>query len=85
MNSKEALSVLRDIIEEDAYRQVLEKLAGTTVYFPAGPLNAEWIDKERRNIALREDFYSGKYEVIDLAKKYELSISHVYKIIQKRL
>lgn len=82
MNSKEALKILRNIIGEEAYKQVLEQMAGATVYFPTLPSNAEWVDKEQRNISLKEDFYSGKYEVGDLARKYDLSISRVYKIIQ---
>ncbi len=82
MNSKEALKNLRDIIGEETYRQVLEQLAGATVYFPALPSNVEWLDKGQRNESLKEDFYSGKYEVGDLARKYDLSISRVYKIIQ---
>ena len=72
MNSKEALRRLKDIIGEEAYRQVLKEMAGTTVYFPAASSGAEWIDKEQRNMRLKEDF----------ARKYELSISRVYKIIQ---
>ena len=82
MNSKEALKTLKNIIGEEAYKQVLEQMAGATVYFPTLPSNAEWVDKEQRNISLKEDFYSGKYEVGDLARKYDLSISRVYKIIQ---
>lgn len=82
MNSKEALKTLRNIIGEEAYKQVLEQMSGATVYFPTLPSNAEWVDKEQRNISLKEDFYSGKYEVGDLARKYDLSISRVYKIIQ---
>lgn len=81
MNSRKALEILRKIIGEEDYRKVIDMLAGSTVYFPE---NHEWYDKQDRNIMLREDFYSGNYEISDLAKKYELSISHVYKIIQKR-
>lgn len=85
MNSKEALKKLRVIIGEEAYIQVQKQLAGSTVYFPAIPANAKWIDKEQRDLNLRTDFYSGKYEVGDLARKYGLSISRVYKIIQGRV
>lgn len=84
MNSKEALKKMKDIIGEEAYKLVLEQMAGATVYFPTLPTNAEWMDKEQRNVSLKEDFYSGKYEVGDLARKYDLSISRVYKIIQGR-
>lgn len=41
MNSKEALKKLKAIIGEEVYGQVLEELAGATVYFPALSSNAE--------------------------------------------
>lgn len=81
MNSKDALKKLREIVGENAYEKVLKSLAGATVYFPS---NLEWTDLEERNQRLREDFYSGFFEVSELAKKYNLSISRVYKIIQSR-
>ncbi len=81
MNSKEALEKLKGLVGEETYKTVLDALAGSTVYFPE---NYEWQDKSGRNMRLREDFYSGNYEVSDLAKKYNLSISRIYKIIQSR-
>ena len=81
MDSKEALKKLRDLLGEDVYRSVLEELAGTTVYFPAYGAAA---DREERNFQLKDDFYSGRYDVSDLALKYNLSISGVYKILQAR-
>lgn len=82
MNSKEALERLRELIGEENYTVVAEKLAGATVYFPE---NHAWQDKAARNARLKEDFYSGNYEISDLAKKYDLSISRVYKIVQNRM
>lgn len=81
MDSREALKKLRELLGEDEYRSVLEELAGTTVYFPAYGAAA---DREERNLQLKDDFYSGRYEVSDLARKYGLSISRIYKIIQTR-
>lgn len=81
MNSKAALKKLRELLDEYTYSAILSVLAGTTVYFPA---NTEFTDLEERNLQLRDDFYSGDYEVSDLARKYGLSISRVYKIIQAR-
>lgn len=81
MNSREALEKLQNILGKEKYNEVVNELAGATVYFPA---NAEWQDKMARNMQLREDFYSGQFEISDLAKKYDLSISRVYKIIQHR-
>lgn len=82
MSSKEALEHLKQIVGEEKYLMILSELAGSTVYFPA---NHEWVNKEDRNVRLREDFYSGQYEISDLAKKYNLSISRVYKIVQNKM
>lgn len=81
MNSKAALKKLRELVDEETYASIIRQLAGTTVYFPS---NTEFTDLEERNLQLRDDFYSGDYEVSDLARKYDLSISRVYKIIQAR-
>lgn len=82
MNSKKALERLRELLGDEQFAQVVDELAGATVYFPE---NHKWPDKITRNLKLKEDFYSGRYEVGDLAKKYDLSISRVYKIIQNRV
>lgn len=81
MKSKDALDKLKQIVGDALYEEVVKELSGMTVYFPA---NYEWQDKATRNDALKEDFYSGEYEIGDLARKYNLSISRVYKIIQHR-
>ena len=81
MNSKEALKKLREILDEETYNKIIKELAGATVYFPE---SYEWEDKSSRNDQIREDYYSGQFEIGDLARKYELSISRIYKIIQKR-
>lgn len=81
MNSKAALKKLRELVDEATYSAIVSVLAGSTVYFPA---NTEFTDLEERNLQLRDDFYSGSYEVEDLARKYNLSISRVYKILQAR-
>ena len=81
MNSKTALKKLRGLVGDAAFEQIAAELAGTTVYFPS---NTEFTDREERNLQIRDDFYSGAYEVAELAQKYELSISRIYKIIQAR-
>lgn len=73
--------MLKEIVGEKYYQEVLKQLSGATVYFPS---EFEFTDKSLRNLSLREDFYTGNYEVADLAKKYNLSISYVYKILQNR-
>ncbi len=81
MNSKEALTVLRKIVGDELYQTIITELSGTMVYFPS---NYEWHDKEERNSCLRADYYSGKYEISDLALKYNISISRVYKILENK-
>lgn len=81
MNSKTALKKLRELVGSDTYTAILELLSGSTVYFPAV---ASFTDREERDLQLKDDFYSGQYEVAELARKYDLSVSRVYKIIQSR-
>lgn len=81
MTSKTALKKLRELVGEEVYAAIIHELSGVTVYFPS---NAEFADREERNIQLKDDFYSGRYEIADLARKYNLSISRVYKIIQSK-
>ena len=81
MNSRLALKKLRELLGSESYEAVMELLAGSTVYFPA---NGKFTDIEERNMQIKDVFFSGKYEVTDLARKYELSISRIYKIIQAR-
>lgn len=81
MDSRKALRRLKSLVDEKTYQIIIEELAGTTVYFPS---NAAFTDREERNLQIKDDFYSGKYDVSDLARKYELSISRIYKIIQSR-
>ena len=81
METKSAIEIIRGIVDRETFLRLCGELAGKTVYFPA---NFEWHDKSERNAMLREDFYNGKYEISDLAAKYDLSISRVYKIIQHK-
>ena len=81
MGSKNSLEHIKNIVGDELFARLINEVGGQTVYFPS---NYEWQDKEARNISLREDFYSGNYEISDLARKYDLSISRVYKIIQHR-
>lgn len=81
MNSKAALKKLRELVDEATYEAIIVQLAGATVYFPS---NTDFTDLEERNLQIKDDFYSGNYDVPDLARKYGLSISRIYKIIQAR-
>lgn len=81
MNSKKSLEKLKEIVGEEMYANIISELAGSIVYFPNEVM---WTDKDDRNESLRENYYSGHYDISDLARKYNLSISQIYKIIQKR-
>jgi Mor family transcriptional regulator len=81
MTSKEALARLKSIVGDELYQTVVSELSGAMVYFPS---SSEWHDKEDRNAHLLEDYYSGRFEISDLALKYNISISRVYKIIEKK-
>ena len=81
MENKRGLDIIRSLVDKEIFTQICQQLAGRTVYFPS---NFEWLDKSERDAMLREDFYNGNFEISDLARKYDLSVSRVYKIIQHR-
>ena len=64
MDSKTALRRLRELLDADTYASVMAMLAGTTVYFPS---SMDGSDREERNLQIKEDFYSGKYEITESA------------------
>lgn len=79
MDSKSALEKIRHIVGDEIYKKITNELAGSTVYFPNEP---DWVNKKDRNEQLLDDYYSGKYDIINLAQKYNLSVSRIYKIVQ---
>ena len=81
MNSKTALKLLKELVAAETYETIMDNLAGTTVYFP---FKTEYTYLEERNLCIKDDFYSGNYEIAELAQKYGLSISRIYKIIQSK-
>lgn len=78
--NQDTLDFMRNIIGEEKFSEVVSALAGERVTFPR---SFQWMDKEERNRAILYDFYAGA-DIAELAKKYDLSESHVYKIVERR-
>lgn len=79
MNKNEiALNTLKNIIGSSLFSEVCEKMSGCSLYIPSSSRN-----KEERNKEIRFDFYSG-LNYLQIAKKYNLSLSQIYKIIESR-
>ena len=75
------LKKLRDKIGKELFNEVVEEHRSEALRFPSDP---EYFDKLERNEKLMEDFHIHKMKVPDLAAKYNLSVSYVYKLTEKR-
>lgn len=78
--NQDTLDFIRNIVGEEKFMEVAAALAGERVSFPK---SFQWLDKTERNKAIQSDLYGGA-EIAELARKYDLSESHVYKIVEKR-
>lgn len=78
--NQDTLDFMRNIIGEEKFMEVASALAGERITFPR---SYQWLDKDERNRAILCDFYNGT-DIENLAEKYELSESHVYKIVERR-
>ena len=59
--------------------KVCNRYEGESIYFPSRGFPS----KAERDTAILHEFYKG-VEIPDLAKKYNLSVSQIYKITQNR-
>lgn len=78
--NQDTLDFMRNIIGEEKFMEVVSALAGERITFPR---SFQWLDKNERNQAILCDFYGGA-DIAELAKKYDLSESHIYKIVERR-
>lgn len=72
------LETLQEIIGESLFQEVIAEMPGISFRLPN---NAEHYDKQQRNNQIVQDFYAGT-EINDLVKKYSLSRSRIYKIVE---
>lgn len=80
-NNELKLLDLQKIIGNELFSKVCNRYEGESIYFPSRGFPS----KADRDKALYKDFLKEKeIDIPDLAKKYNLSISQVYKIIQGR-
>jgi Mor family transcriptional regulator len=72
------LETLQEIIGESLFQEVIAEMPGISFRLPN---SAEHFDKQQRNNQIVQDFYAGT-EIDDLVKKYSLSRSRIYKIVE---
>ena len=67
---------LKSIIGDQAFQALVNSCAGRIIYIPK-----HCHDRISRDISIRQEFYEGS-NVDDLVKKYELSKSSIYRILE---
>ena len=73
------LVILKEVIGECLFQELIEEMPGSCIRLPNC---ADHFNKSQRNRQLIHDFHAG-LEVGDLVKKYSLSKSRIYKILEK--
>lgn len=79
-NNVKYLEIMKETIGEESFKALIKKLSGAVIRIPKGP---EYFDKRKRNVLIKKDYYKN-VPVREIAKKYDLSISQVYTIIESR-
>jgi len=84
VNMSNILSIkkLKEVVGEDAFNELVKNHAGMNVYIPKN-YDEKYYDRKKRNKYLRADYLAG-VDIPDLMKKYKLSKTSVYKIIECR-
>lgn len=78
--NQDTLDFMRNIIGEEKFMEVSSALAGERITFPR---SYQLMGKKERNQAILIEFYEGS-SIPELAEKYDLSESHVYKIVERQ-
>lgn len=80
MNNVELLEELRELVGNEQFKKIIEHFKGQKIYFAN---YSGYISKEERDDAIWKDFIHDM-SVNDIAEKYGLKVSTVYKITENR-
>lgn len=72
------LQILKDIVGVEQFIIIAEQLNGEHIAFNNHSCQG-FVSKEEQNVAIKKDFYHGM-SVNELAKKYDMTVSNIYKI-----
>lgn len=79
MNVKN-LERLENIVGKSLFKEIIAEMPGVSFRLPS---KAEHYDIKKRNKQIIQEYYAGT-EIDELAAKYGLSRSRIYKIIESR-
>lgn len=75
------LELLKNLLGVDLFNDACHILKGEKIVFPKCP---DHMEKEHRNRCIKAEYNSGQGASIpDLMKKYDLSQSQIYKILER--
>lgn len=72
------LQTLKNIVGDEQFIIIAEQLNGEYIVFNNHSCQG-FVSKEEQNVAIKKDFYHGM-SVNELAKKYDMTVSNIYKI-----
>ncbi|MEI8200537.1 MAG: Mor transcription activator family protein [Eubacteriales bacterium] len=74
------LEAFKQIIGEQLFQEVVNKLAGMNLYIPKN-IDCKYPNRVKRNEQIRFDYHTGM-SVQDIASKYSLGTSRLYDILE---
>lgn len=81
MSNLAALEELKDILGENTFHELVQKLSGRNIYIPKR-YDPKYPNRQQRDKLIREDYYANM-AVSDIAAKYGLSEDRIYKILAR--
>lgn len=79
LNNTENLKTLKNIVGNELFSVIIERLKGEHIYFSNF---SGFATKEERDSEIRKDFYQG-LSVPELAEKYKMKSWSIYKITEQ--
>lgn len=76
----ENLQKLKDIVGAELYNVINEQMPGEHIYFNK---RSEYPSRRERDAAIKDDFFGG-VSITELADKYGLTITSIYKIVENK-
>lgn len=80
LSNADKLKVLKDIVGNELFKVITEQLNGENIYFSN---YGAYHSKRERDEAIKADFFGGMSQQ-ELADKYDLTITSIYKIVENR-
>ncbi len=68
---------LKECLGSDGFEKIINMFGGTKIYIPKRPI----FERNERNRNIKKEFSNSGLTIKEIAKKYDISINSVYRIL----